>query len=366
MTGIDDRVLMRRCLTLALRGYGRVHPNPLVGCVIVNNGAIVGEGYHRGFGASHAEADALAQAGAKARGSTLYVNLEPCAHHGKTPPCAQAIIAAGVREAVIAVKDPNRLVAGRGMALLKKAGIVVRSAVLLDEAERLNERFLTFHRMGRPFVGLKWAQSIDGRVADAVGGSRWITGPHSRAEAHRLRAGYDACLVGAHTVVTDDPKLTVRHVRGRHPVRIVLDGALRVSGKERVFDATVRTILLTNRRNLAGRSAVLRRLTSAGVEVLGLDGRGMIHPAQLLAALAGEGITSVLVEGGPTTIAQFISARCGDKVHVFLGAVVLGGGLSSLELRRPFSVKSPLRLRDSMFRTLDDGGVLLEGYPEFP
>ncbi|MEK6649636.1 MAG: RibD family protein, partial [Bacteroidota bacterium] len=171
---------------------------------------------------------------------------------------------------------------------------------------------------------------------------------------------------GAHTVVTDDPKLTVRPVRGRHPVRIVLDGALRVSGKERVFDATVRTILLTNRRNLAGRSAVLRRLTSAGVEVLGLDGRGMIHPAQLLAALAGEGITSVLVEGGPTTIAQFISARCGDKVHVFLGAVVLGGGLSSLELRRPFSVKSPLRLRDSMFRTLDDGGVLLEGYPEFP
>ena len=356
---------MRRCLTLGARGYGQVHPNPLVGCVIVKDGEIVGQGYHRTFGGPHAEVGALAEAGRRARGSTLYVNLEPCAHHGKTPPCAEAIVAAGVEEVIIGVKDPNRLVSGKGIAVLKKAGVRVRTSVLREESEALNERFLTFHRTGRPFVGVKWAQSIDGRAIDAAGRSQWLTGTASRTAAHRLRSGYDACLVGANTILRDDPQLTVRLVRGRNPLRVVVDGNLRVTGRERVFDGTVRTIVLTDRRKLNTPSAAVRRLIRSGVTVLGLDRGPLIGPAALLSALAGEGITSILVEGGPTTISRFVAAQRVNKFHVFVGPLLLGGGTAALELgRKPYLVRSPLRFRQTALTPLADGGVLLEGYPE--
>lgn len=362
MNAFDDHQLMRRTLALAEKGYGVVHPNPMVGCVIVHGGTIVAEGWHRTFGGPHAEVDALRRAGQKARGAVLYVNLEPCAHHGKTPPCAEAIIEAGVREVVVAVKDPHALVAGKGIASLRAAGIKVRLGIAREEAERLNERFLTCHRTGRPFVGLKWAQSWDGRIVDHRGESQWITGPEARKEVHRLRAGYDAVLVGAGTVMADNPRLTVRDAPGRSPIRVIVDGRLRLSGTERVFDGSVRTLLITDRSFLARPSPVVSRLLKRGIEILGLTGKGPYRPEHLLAALAGEGITSVLVEGGPRTFAPFVQTSMFDKLHVFIGPVLFGGGRSAIDLSRPFGIRKPLGLRGTMARRFTDGSVLLETY----
>ncbi len=362
MSDFDDRHVMRRALALAAKGYGVVHPNPLVGCVIVKNGSVVAEGWHRRFGGAHAEVEALRKAGEKARGSTVYVNLEPCSHHGKTPPCARAIIDAGVREVVVAVKDPHALVSGRGIAMLRSAGISVRLGAARSEAELLNERFLTFHRTGRPFVGLKWAQTIDGRAVDQRGRSKWITGPEARREVHRLRAGYDAVLVGAHTVALDDPRLTVRAVNGRDPVRVVVDRRFQVTGREQIFDGSVRTILVTHRSQVTGGNRVVRRLIERGVEVLGLAGDDTFAPSQILAALAGEGITSLLVEGGPATMAAFVAALAFDKVHAFVGPMVFGGGRAGIELRKPFGLSKPLRLHRVTGKAFDDGTVLIVGY----
>lgn len=364
MTAFDDRQLMRRTLLLASKGYGIVHPNPMVGCVIVQGGTIVAEGWHQVFGGPHAEVDALRKAGRKARGAVLYVNLEPCAHHGKTPPCTEAIIKAGVREVVVAVKDPHALVAGKGLTALRAAGVKVRLGIAREEAEHLNERFLTCHRTGRPFVGLKWAQSIDGRVVDLRGESQWITGPEARRESHRLRAGYDAVVVGAGTVLADDPRLTVRDAPGRSPIRVVVDGRLRVSGTERVFDGSVRTMLITDRSYLMRSSPVVSRLLKRGIEILGLAGKGPYRPGDLLAVLGGEGVTSVLVEGGPRTIAPFVQASMFDKLHVFVGPMMLGGGRSAVDLARPFRIRKPLRLNAPSARRFADGSVLLETYRE--
>lgn len=364
MSAFDDRQLMRRALALAEKGYGVVHPNPMVGCVIVQRGTIVAEGWHRTFGGPHAEVDALRKAGARSRGAVLYVNLEPCAHHGKTPPCTEAIIAAGVREVVVAVKDPHALVAGKGIAALRAAGVKVRLGIAREEAERLNERFLTCHRTGRPFVGLKWAQSIDGRVVDHRGGSKWITGPDARREVHRLRAGYDAVLVGAGTVLADNPQLTARDAPGRSPVRVIVDGRLRVAGSERVFDGSVRTLLITDRAHLVRPPSVVGRLLKRGVEILGLKGQGPYRADHLLAALGGEGFTSVLVEGGPRTIAPFIERSMFDKVHVFVGPVMLGGGRAAFDLARPFRIGRPLRVGVASARRFADGSVMLEAYRE--
>jgi diaminohydroxyphosphoribosylaminopyrimidine deaminase/5-amino-6-(5-phosphoribosylamino)uracil reductase len=362
MNAFDDRQLMRRALSLAERGYGVVHPNPMVGCVLVQRGTIVAEGWHRTFGGPHAEVDALQKAGGKAHGAVLYVNLEPCAHHGKTPPCTEAIIAAGVSEVVVAVKDPHALVAGKGLAALRRAGVKVRLGIARDEAERLNERFLTFHRTGRPFVGLKWAQSIDGRAVDHRGDSKWITGPEARRQVHRLRAGYDAVLVGAGTILADDPRLTVRESPGRSPIRVIVDGRLRISGTERAFDGSVRTMLITDRSLLVRPSPVVARLLKRGIEVIGLTGKGPYRPDHLLAALAGEGITSVLVEGGPVTTSSFVQASMFDKLHVFVGPILLGGGRVSVDLERPFGIRRPLRLIRTSALRFSDGCVLLEAY----
>ncbi|MCU0452269.1 MAG: bifunctional diaminohydroxyphosphoribosylaminopyrimidine deaminase/5-amino-6-(5-phosphoribosylamino)uracil reductase RibD [Bacteroidetes bacterium] len=364
MSTFDDRHVMRRVIALAARGYGVVHPNPMVGCVIVKDGQVVGEGWHRVFGGPHAEVDALRNAGTKARGGVLYVNLEPCVHHGKTPPCTEAIKAAGIAEIVVAVKDPHRLVSGKGLSALRSAGVKVRLGAGRDEAERLNERFLTCHREARPFVGLKWAQSVDGRVVDHRGASQWITGPDARREAHRLRAGYDAVLVGAGTVLADDPRLTVRDAPGRSPVRVVVDGRLKITGGERVFKEGARRILITDRAKLVRPGPTIRRLLALGVDVAGLPGAGPYRPGHLLAVLYGEGLTSVMVEGGPGTLAAFVQEGAFDKVHAFVGPIMLGGGRSSLALKRPFDLRKPLRLSRATTKVFEDGSLLLEGYRE--
>ena len=215
MKTLNERVLMQRCLEIARNGAGKVSPNPMVGCVIFRHGKIVGEGFHQQFGGPHAEIIALLHAGKNARGATLFVNLEPCAHFGKTPPCADAIVQSGISKVVIASKDPNPLVSGKGIRRLREVGIRVELGILRKEAELLNEKFFKCMTTGLPFVGIKLAQTLDGRIADAAGKSKWLTSEVTRKEVHRLRSEYDAVMVGASTVLKDDPELTVPTCEGK-------------------------------------------------------------------------------------------------------------------------------------------------------
>src|SRR5688572_22118674 len=232
---VRDLTHMRRALSLAHLGWGRTAPNPMVGAVVVRDDVVVGEGYHAEFGGPHAEVAALRQAGERARGATVYVTLEPCSHHGKTPPCAEALVAAGVKRCVAAIEDPDPRVSGRGLATLRDAGIAVETGVLADRARDLNAGFLTRVTKGRPLVALKLATSLDGRIATRAGESRWITGEEARAYGHRLRATHDAIAVGSGTVLADDPELTCRipGLEHRSPVRLVFDrrGRIPVTAK---------------------------------------------------------------------------------------------------------------------------------------
>ncbi len=342
-----DRKHIERCLQLARKGQRRVSPNPMVGCVIVRNGNVVAEGYHQKFGGSHAEASALKRAGSKARGATLYVNLEPCSHHGKTPPCVDAIVAAGVKRVVASSKDPNPVVSGSGFRELKRAGVHVRVGELQREAEELNEKFFTFMKTGLPFVGVKVAQTLDGRIADAWGASKWITGEKARKHSHKLRTEYDAVLVGARTVLRDDPRLTVRWVKGRNPVRIVVDGKLSVRPSARVFRTNeARTLLLTSTQAMRKQPVKVQRLSRRGVEIIPVQNTFRLRPKEILTTLARLNISSVLMEGGSRTIAPFVEAALVQKIHCFVAPKVLGAGLNSLALNRPVSLSKSVRVTD--------------------
>jgi diaminohydroxyphosphoribosylaminopyrimidine deaminase/5-amino-6-(5-phosphoribosylamino)uracil reductase len=331
----SESEFMNRCLELARGGLGRVSPNPLVGCVIARGGKIVGEGFHRQFGGPHAEIIALVRAGRKARGATLYVNLEPCAHFGKTPPCVDAIIHAGISKVVMAAKDPNPLVAGRGIRRLRESGVRVRVGILGEEARRLNEKFFKFMENGMPFVGIKIAQTIDGYIADFSGKSQWITSKEARRDSHRLRSEYDAVMVGAATVVRDDPDLTVRLFKGRNPVRVVLDGHLTVPTNRKIFTTTAApTWVLASKSALRSKTAKVRTLASKGVRVLGVSSTARLGENDILRTLSREGISSVLIEGGSKTIAGFVSKKLGDKLYVFTAPKILGGGLKAFQFPR--------------------------------
>lgn len=338
MTAADDMRFMRLALRLGRRGLGRTSPNPPVGAVLVSRGQVVGPGYHRQAGQAHAEIEALRAAGARARGATLYVTLEPCAHHGRTPPCTDALIAAGVRRVVIGTRDPNPHVRGGGLERLRAAGIAVAGGVLEADCETLIAAFRKHVTTGMPLVTLKLAASLDGRIATATGDSRWITGADSRRYAHRLRAEHDAVLVGAETVIRDDPELTCRLRGGRNPLRVILDGRLRVPVGAKVLadTTTAATLVVTSRQAPA---AALRRIEATGAAVLRLPTtRGGIAMAPLLRALAARNILSVLVEGGATVAAAALRAAVVDRLLVFLAPQLIGGDgrpmLGSLGVRR--------------------------------
>ncbi len=318
---------MAQALRLAARGLGSTSPNPPVGAVVVRRGRVVGAGYHRRAGGPHAEVVALRRAGPRARGATLYVTLEPCCHLDKrTPPCVPLIITSGITRTVVAARDPNARVLGRGVAALRRAGITVEVGIGRDEAHRLLEPYRTRVTTGRPFVTLKVAATLDGKIATAKGESRWITGPAARTAVHRLRAQSDAVLVGIGTVLADDPSLTVRtgHTGGRAPLRIVLDPSLRIPLRAKVLtDAKAPTLIVTTKSGSAGKRAVLSR---RGTEVLVLPTRrSRVSWDGLLRALGRRGVSSLLIEGGAEVNASALRQRAVDRVLFFLAPTILGG-----------------------------------------
>lgn len=332
----QDEVWMRRALDLAEHGRHGVSPNPMVGCLLVRDGVAVGEGFHERAGGPHAEVVALAQAGPRSAGATAYVTLEPCDHSGRTGPCTRALITAGIRRVVAAVADPHP-VAGGGAATLRAAGIRVDVGVCAVQARRQNEVFFHTAATGRPFVVVKAATSLDGRVAAADGSSQWLTGEQARARGHALRAEVDAVLVGSGTVLADDPALTCRlpGYRGPQPLRVVLDRRGRTTADRRVLDGSAPTLVLAGPR---AEPAWVAGLRAAGIQVGLVAGLEAGEPHAVLAPLWDRQVRSVLVEGGATVIGAFLRAGLCDKLVVHVaplllgaaGAPLLGGGAATL------------------------------------
>jgi len=328
----QDPDFMERALRLAERGRGRTSPNPMVGAVLVKESAdgrleVVGEGFHPQAGAPHAEIFALRQAGERARGATLYVNLEPCCHHGRTPPCTQALIAAGVAEVHFSMLDPNPLVAGHGRAELEAAGVRTVVGEREAEARALNEAFIHWIAAKRPFVIAKFAASVDGKIATRTGDARWITGPAARQRVHQLRDQVDGILVGVDTVVADDPQLTTRLDKAdvRHPLRVVLDSSGRIPPTARLLDPGLpgRTVIATTEAMPPARR---QALTGDGVEVLTLPAdEGRVSLEALLDTLGQREITSLLVEGGGTVLGSFFDRGLVDKALAFVAPLIVGG-----------------------------------------
>ena len=358
-----DESYMREALRIAEYARGRTSPNPLVGAVIVRDGAIVASGWHRAAGEPHAEIHALRMAGELARGATLYVTLEPCAHHGRTGPCAEAVIAAGLARVVVALSDPNPLVAGRGIHLLTAAGIEVTTGVCEDEARRQNEIFLKWVTTKRPFVTLKTAMTLDGKIASHTGASQWITGAAARARVHAYRNEYDAILVGIGTVLADDPSLTTRleHGTGKNPLRIVLDSEARTPlDAKLVADGAAPTIIVVSERADHRRVNLLR---ACGAEVVTL-GAQRVDIAALLDYLGARDITSLFVEGGAAVNWSLLAGGSVDKVHAFIAPMLMGGETAKTPIGGTGfdSPQTALRLRDVTVEQLG-ADILVTGYP---
>jgi diaminohydroxyphosphoribosylaminopyrimidine deaminase/5-amino-6-(5-phosphoribosylamino)uracil reductase len=356
---------MELCLSIARNGYGRVSPNPCVGALLVKNGSIIGEGYHEYFGGPHAEVNAINNAGGNVTGSTLYVNLEPCNISGKTPPCTDLIIRSGIRNVYIGIKDPNPRVAGRGIRQLRNTGIKVTCGILEDDCRRLNEPFLKFITTGLPYVAVKIAQTLDGKIADGHGNSKWISNIKSRVYAHTIRSRYDAILVGAGTVRTDNPQLTVRLAPGKNPIRVIVDGRFSSPKSSHVFthQRQCPTIILCDQRSLTTSPIKKRYLETKGVKIKTFKTRqpGRIPPEEILEYLGSLGISSVLIEGGAQIISLFLAHRVVDKLYLFTASKILGTGLSAGEYLPALRLGDALVLSDSNVLKIKND-LLIESY----
>ncbi len=322
---MDDAAYMREALRLAMNGRGRTSPNPLVGAVLVQDGRIVGVGWHRKAGTEHAEVHALRMAGDLARGATLYVTLEPCSHTGRTGPCARAVIEAGVRRVVAAMEDPNPLVRGKGFKMLREGGVEVSCGLLEKEARRMNEAFVTWMTEGRPFVTLKMAMTLDGKTATVGGESQWITGEAARLRGHFLRDENDAVLVGIGTVLADHPSLTARlpDGTGKNPLRVVLDSRARTPADEPMLRDGAAPVLIVTTESAPEEK--LKRLRGAGAEILIAGPGPSVDLPALLRNLGERKVCSLLVEGGSTVHFSFLSAGLADKVCAFIAPMLVGG-----------------------------------------
>ncbi|MBI2612350.1 bifunctional diaminohydroxyphosphoribosylaminopyrimidine deaminase/5-amino-6-(5-phosphoribosylamino)uracil reductase RibD [Candidatus Kaiserbacteria bacterium] len=351
-----DETLMHEALRLAKKGAGWTNPNPMVGAVIVKGTRVTARGFHKRAGKSHAEIEALSEAGEGARGATLYVNLEPCAHFGKTPPCVDAIIQAGIKRVVCATKDPNPRVNGKGITRLRKAGIPVRVGACANEARALNEAFFTFHRKKRPFIGLKYAASLDGKLSTRTGDSKWITNKEARAYARSLRGSYQAVLVGIRTILSDDPHLGVRAQGKRDPLRIILDPDLRIPLSAKVLRD--QNVLIAASFGAPRRKKMA--LEKRGSTILLFKGKG-IPLRGLLRELRKRNIVSILVEGGGKTIGSFLDERLLDRVYAFYAPVLIGGkDASTIGGRGVRTLHGASRLNDVSVMRFGDN-VLISG-----
>ena len=362
----EDERLMKKALHLAQNGRGSVSPNPLVGAVITRKGKIVGRGYHQKAGLPHAEVNAIRQAGAKTQGATLYLNLEPCCHSEKrTPPCTEAILKSGIKKVVVAMKDPNPKVNGKGISFLRNHGVLVCEGVLKTEAEVLNEIFLKFITTRLPFVALKIAATLDGKLATAAGKSRWITGEKARMYGHRLRNQYDAVLVGKGTVAADDPELTVRLslLSKRNPIRIVVDETLSVSPDSKVFNlqGEDRAIVATTRR---AEIVKKKEFEKRGVKILQIEEKEEgVSLLALMTVLGQMEITSVLIEGGSRINASAIDEKVVDKVYYMVAPKLMGGenSISAVGGRSPADLSALTVLKKVKIKKLEND-ILIEGY----
>ena len=364
-----DEKYMSLALRLAERGRGQVSPNPMVGAVIVRKGRIVGKGYHAQAGLPHAEVAALKEAGKKANGSTLYVNLEPCPHFGKTPPCTEEIIRSGIEKVVIAIKDPNPLNFGKGISRLKSAGVEIATGVLGNKAKRLNEAFGKFIARGEPFVVMKIAASLDGKIATGTGESKWITGEESRRYVQKLRREADAILVGINTVLKDDPRLTVRNEGRkregwRQPLRIVVDSRARIPLRAKMLKGSSRTIVATTRH--ANKSRV-RALENKGAKVLIVGSKkGEVNLVKLMKELGRLGIVNLLIEGGGEINASAFAARLVDKAMFFLAPRIIGGreAPTPVEGKGIKKISQAIPLHSLTLRKVGED-LMIEGYPDY-
>lgn len=356
--------MMQYALDISQKALGCTSPNPMVGAVVLDKeGGLVGEGYHECIGQAHAEVNALNMAGERATGGTIIVTLEPCSHFGKTPPCTQAIIKAGISKVVIATLDPNPKVAGRGVQILREAGIEVQIGVLEAQAKHKNEVFLKWITTHTPFVALKYAMTLDGKIATANGDSKWISCEVARCFAHKLRLTYDAILVGTNTVRLDNPELTCRMIQGRNPIRVILSNSLDFPIDSKVFlNDGVRTILAITKHQheLATKFA---RQSNVEIMIVDEDASGYPQPSSLVKKLAEKNITSLLVEGGSGIHAAFLQDKIVDKVYAVIAPKLIGGqqakspiGELGIEL-----MQDSIDLQDTHFEQLGSD-LLLTGY----
>ncbi len=328
---MNDEYYMQLALKLARKGKGYVNPNPLVGAVIVKNSRIIGQGYHKQYGGPHAEVNAIRNASEDIAGATLYVTLEPCCHTGKTPPCVDSIVANKFKKVVIGAIDTNPLVSCRGLNYLQNKGIEVTAGVLEDECRRLNEVFFHYMETGMPFVTVKYAATFDGRIATANGQSQWISSPESLKFAHKLRAHHDAVLVGVQTVIKDDPELTVRHIRGRNPLRIIVDSGLKIPLQAKILQklSAAQTLIATTKTADDPR---FQRIAGHGVQMISTDADscGKVDLKKLFKILAARGISSILVEGGAQIITSVLKDNLATRLVTIIAPKITGKGIEAI------------------------------------
>ena len=357
MPKLNDEYYMKLALALARRGLGKTSPNPMVGALIVKGGRIIGQGYHRRFGDPHAEINAIQDAKGDVKGATLYVTLEPCCHKKKkTPPCLDTLLKYKWKRVVIGTLDPNPKVNGRSIAILKQKRIETKVGVLKEECQSLNEAYFKYIQTGMPFVTLKFAETLDGRIATSTGDSKWISSELSLKWAHRLRSLHDAVLVGVGTVLEDDPQLTVRLVKGRNPTRVVADSRLRIPLKSKILrdlESAPTIIAATSQADIEKSFA----LNVMGIEVLtiGEDNEGMVDLKGLLKKLGERNISSVLVEGGATTLTSFIRQGLVDKIVAIIAPKIMGEGVEAVGELGILKVGRALKLSfDKVYRKGED------------
>ena len=343
-----DESYIQLTIEIAKKGEGKVSPNPLVGCVITKDNRIIGAGYHQKFGEEHAEINAINSATESLEGSTLYVNLEPCSHHGKTPPCVDKIIEKKIKRVVIGTLDVNPLVSGNGVRKLKKAGVDVKVGVLEKECLELNKFFFKNITKKIPYVTIKAAQTLDGMIADQNNFSRWISSDSSRKYVHSLRSKYDAVLIGSETAKIDDPKMTVRMVEGRNPFRIVLDSELKLDPDLKLFknNNDKKTILVTAANNQSKKNKI-EKFKKRGVEVIFVNKNknSRIDLLSLLKKLSNKGIASILVEGGGKTFSSFAKLDLFDDILLFISPKILGDGIKTFSELNYKNLKQSMKLK---------------------